>query len=206
MPAPQNRYRLSRLTRSRPSYTSTPRTLPSNSSSIAIAVEERGGRGGVNKDSLKDMEAKSAAHGKVHGNYEYLPHTADIQLHSWGPTLNDTLSSLCIAMFGYMTDLTYINLSSEQQITFKADNLNNLIFKILDEWLVHFHTTGFICKEMVTQVKEEGGGWEVECVGKGENFDIEKHTQGTEVKAITYSNLQIHQKTDKVDIYVIIDI
>lgn len=77
-------------------------------------------------------------------------------------------------MFGYMTDLTYINLSSEQQITFKADNLNNLIFKILDEWLVHFHTTGFICKEMVTQVKEEGGGWEVECVGKGENFDIEK--------------------------------
>ena len=40
----------------------------------------------------------------------------------------------------------------------------------------------------------------------GEVFNLDKHPQGTEVKAITYSNMQIHKKDDRVDVYVIIDI
>ena len=40
----------------------------------------------------------------------------------------------------------------------------------------------------------------------GEKFDLEKHPQGTEVKAITYSAMQIHEKADRCDLYVIVDI
>ena len=41
----------------------------------------------------------------------------------------------------------------------------------------------------------------------GETFDISKHPQGTEVKAITYSNMQIHEDNEKgCDVFVIIDI
>jgi SHS2 domain-containing protein len=40
----------------------------------------------------------------------------------------------------------------------------------------------------------------------GEAFDLAKHPQGTEVKAITYSNMQIHEKAGRADLYVIIDI
>ena len=41
---------------------------------------------------------------------------------------------------------------------------------------------------------------------RGEPFVIGKHPQGTEVKAITYSNMQIHSDKPTHDIYVIIDI
>ena len=41
---------------------------------------------------------------------------------------------------------------------------------------------------------------------KGEPFRIGKHPQGTEVKAITYSNMQIHTDKPTHDVYVIIDI
>ena len=40
----------------------------------------------------------------------------------------------------------------------------------------------------------------------GEKFDGAKHTQGTEIKAITYSNMQIHETVDRSDLYVIVDI
>lgn len=40
----------------------------------------------------------------------------------------------------------------------------------------------------------------------GEMFDTSKHTSGTEIKAITYSNMQIHEKEDKVEFFVIVDI
>jgi SHS2 domain-containing protein len=37
-------------------------------------------------------------------------------------------------------------------------------------------------------------------------FDIAKHVQGTEIKAITYSNMQVHEAADKAELYVIVDI
>ena len=37
-------------------------------------------------------------------------------------------------------------------------------------------------------------------------MDLNKHPQGTEVKAITHSNLQVKEDDGKCDIWVIIDI
>ncbi|RYH06780.1 hypothetical protein EON65_42490 [archaeon] len=41
---------------------------------------------------------------------------------------------------------------------------------------------------------------------QGEIFDQGKHSCGTEIKAITYSNMQIHEKPDRIDLFVIVDI
>jgi SHS2 domain-containing protein len=40
----------------------------------------------------------------------------------------------------------------------------------------------------------------------GEQWDPKRHPQGTEVKAITYSNMQIIDEPDKHEVYVIVDI
>ena len=40
----------------------------------------------------------------------------------------------------------------------------------------------------------------------GDTFDQTLHPQGTEIKAITYSNMQIHETADRTDLYVIVDI
>jgi len=37
-------------------------------------------------------------------------------------------------------------------------------------------------------------------------FDKKKHPQGTEIKAITYSAMQIHEVENRTDVYVIVDI
>jgi SHS2 domain-containing protein len=40
----------------------------------------------------------------------------------------------------------------------------------------------------------------------GDIFDQTKHPPGTEIKAITYSNMQIHETEERADLYVIVDI
>lgn len=48
--------------------------------------------------------------------------------------------------------------------------------------------------------------FKIKARGFGETFEIGKHPQGTEVKAITYSNMQVHEGPTNCEIFVIIDI
>ena len=141
--------------------------------------------------------------------YEYLDHTADVQLHSWGETLAESFEQVAMAMFGYMTDIETVQMLSEETIEIQMDaedDLLNFLFKWLDEWLFLFSAEPFfIPRRIVIEEFDVEKGY-VKAVGYGEEFDLAKHPQGTEVKAITYSNMQVHTEKDSNDIYCIIDI
>eukprot|EP01117_Protostelium_nocturnum_P003582 TRINITY_DN1477_c0_g1_i1.p1 TRINITY_DN1477_c0_g1~~TRINITY_DN1477_c0_g1_i1.p1 ORF type:complete len:191 (+),score=78.15 TRINITY_DN1477_c0_g1_i1:79-651(+) len=138
--------------------------------------------------------------------YEYLDHTADIQLHSWAKELKEAFELVGICMFGYMTDLDTISTEEEHEFVIESEgDLDQLLFAFLDELLFHFSTELLVCKEIqITEFDVKAG--KITAIGKGETFDREKHPQGTEVKAITYSNMQIHEKEGRSDVYVIVDI
>ena len=86
--------------------------------------------------------------------YEYLDHTADIQLHAWGDTFSDAISQIALAMFGYMTISSTINVDNffskevASEIHAIGHDLKSLVFSFLDEWLYVFHATGFLAKEI----------------------------------------------------------
>lgn len=137
-----------------------------------------------------------------------MDHTADVQLHSWGATLSEAFEQNGMAMFGYMTELDTVEIKEKHEIVAQADDLDGLLYHFLDELLFLFSAEPFlICKKLViTDFNLET--FTIKCFCYGEPFDLSKHPQGTEVKAITYSAMQIVQDPEqgKVDIFVIIDI
>ena len=152
------------------------------------------------KDSHKDII-----------QYEYLDHTADIQLHTWGNNLEEALEQQILAMMNYMTELKNVDINPCLTVTLNAigHDLFSLIYNFMDELLYKFHSDDFITKkcQIIELINDdERKIYTIKAVCHGELIDLKKHPQGTEVKAITYSAMQVKNIDNQIHAYVVVDI
>ena len=71
--------------------------------------------------------------------------------------------------------------------------MKKFIFRFLDELLYAFTGDDIACRTVSVKVHQREPIFKATVTTTGEKFDLEKHPQGTEVKAITYSAMQIHE-------------
>ncbi|XP_062520404.1 protein archease-like isoform X2 [Corticium candelabrum] len=109
-------------------------------------------------------------------------------------------------MFGYMTELDTVEKLKTESIEAEGSDLLSLLYHFLDEFLFLFNADPFFIPKEIKITEFDNENFKIKAEGYGETFDLKKHPQGTEVKAITYSNMQVHDQLDKHDIFVIIDI
>uniref|UniRef100_A0A665W7E5 Protein archease n=1 Tax=Echeneis naucrates TaxID=173247 RepID=A0A665W7E5_ECHNA len=146
---------------------------------------------------LNLTEAQKAVKSKyppINKKYEYLDHTADVQIHSWGDSLEEAFEQCAMGMFGYMTDTETVEPTDTIEVESEGEDMESLLFHFLDDWLYKFCADLFF----IPRVSDFIVTWDPE-------FSLGKHPQGTEVKAITYSAMQIHDK-EKPEIFTIVDI
>lgn len=120
--------------------------------------------------------------------------------------MKEAFEQVATAMFGYMTELTAVEIEKTMEITAQGDDMINLLFHFLDEFLFLMCDDPYFIVKEVEILEFDKENFTIRAVGRGELFDLNKHPQGTEVKAITYSNMQIYDENDKHEVYVIIDI
>ena len=139
--------------------------------------------------------------------YEFLDHTADVQVHAWGSNMEEAFENAVLAMFDYMTERDTVDIDPEKtfDVEVSAHDAESLLFTFMDEFLFHFSADLMTIRE-VSILHFDTENFKIKARGWGELFDLKKHPQGTEVKAITFSNMQIWQKEDFAEVYVIIDI
>jgi SHS2 domain-containing protein len=124
--------------------------------------------------------------------------------------LEEALEYLVIALFGYMTQLSLVEAREEVNgtaIEAQGHDMTSMVFNFLQEWLYLFHEKDFLVKQVTIEVLDLDN-FVVQSRGMGEPADWRRHVQGTEVKAVTYSNLQVQQDPPdgQTHIWVIVDI
>lgn len=141
------------------------------------------------------------------GECEYLDHTADVQLHAWGSSRATAYAAAVVGLHEYMIDAP--NTEATHCTTFEARGHDepSLLYAVLDEALFLFASEGFVIKRARIDDKDFDSDFEsVKVQVWGYYFVHGVHPQGTEVKAITYSNMQLIAKPDAMHLYVIVDI
>uniref|UniRef100_A0A7N8XNJ9 Protein archease n=1 Tax=Mastacembelus armatus TaxID=205130 RepID=A0A7N8XNJ9_9TELE len=144
-------------------------------------------------DLTEAQKAIKAKYPPINKKYE-------CEIHSWGASLEEAFEQCAMGMFGYMTDTETVEPIDTIEVESEGEDMESLLFHFLDDWLYKFSADIFFIPRvsLVVRLVMEWPTW-------GEEFSVLKHPQGTEVKAITYSAMQIHDK-EKPEIFAIIDI
>ncbi|MFX1315627.1 MAG: archease [Promethearchaeota archaeon] len=140
--------------------------------------------------------------------FKFLDHTADVSVESWGSTLEEAFSQAALSLMSTITPkLNKISPKIEKVIQVEAEDKEALLFDFLSEFLYLFDVYDLIFGSIrVQEIKKIENRYKLQALLKGEKFDKDKHDIGIEVKAVTYSFMNIEEKKNLVKINLVFDI
>ena len=140
--------------------------------------------------------------------FEFKDHTADVSVKSWGKNLEEAFSQTALSLMTTITpNLKKISTNIEKEIEIEAEDKYALCFDFLSEFLYIFDVEELVFSDIsVKSIEKIQNKYKLKALVKGEKFDKDKHEIGTEVKAITYSFMNIEEKKKKVEINIVFDI
>jgi SHS2 domain-containing protein len=129
--------------------------------------------------------------------YEYLEHTADIKFRAYGRTLEEVFENSALAMFNVIINTEKVSGNTPKEIYLRSPDLESLLVDWLSELLYVFEVDEIVFREFrVEKISEEDGEYSITAKALGEEFYPESHPFETEIKAVTYNQLEI-RKTDE---------
>jgi len=140
--------------------------------------------------------------------FEFKDHTADVSVKSWGRNLEEAFSQTALSLMATITpNLKKISTNVEKEIEIESEDKYALCFDFLSEFLYIFDVEELVFSYIsVKSIEKIEDKYKLNAVVRGEKFDKDKHEIGTEVKAITYSFMNIEEKKNKVEIDIVFDV
>ncbi|UKK01674.2 hypothetical protein MACK_001027 [Theileria orientalis] len=136
-------------------------------------------------------------------HYSYLDHPADVILLGEGKSIREALQSISVALFNYISDLSFVDPAHCKELEISGRGLLNLLYHLLDECLYLYSSEYFIAKHVL--IEEDlslPSGLSAEqfnnhtfafrAVAVGDYYNKIIHRSGTEVKAITMHYLNFN--------------
>ena len=121
----------------------------------------------------------------------------------YGKTVHDLFANAAFALFDIITDLSTIETTNERKLVVEGSGWEDLFVNYLREILYLFNGEGLLLKEYSILTIEP---FYLEATVKGEPFDPARHSIKTEIKAVTYHQLNVREDADKWTGRVIFDV
>lgn len=126
--------------------------------------------------------------------YEYLEHTADAKFRAYGKTLEEVFENAALAMFNVIIDTKKVLVETSLEISLKSPGLDTLLIDWLSELLFLFEVEETIFGEFkVEEIREEEGEYSLKARALGDKWNLEIHPFETEIKAVTYNQLELEK-------------
>ncbi|MCX9026372.1 MAG: archease [Candidatus Methanoperedens sp.] len=139
--------------------------------------------------------------------YEYLYHIADAKFRAYGSTMEEAYENAALAMFNVMINTSGLGASESKDIEVESPDIKGLLVEWLGELLYLFEVDGIIFSEFkIISIKKTKEGFSLKGKASGEPIDLSRHNFDTQVKAVTFHDLQVESdKTGRFWVQVVVD-
>jgi len=123
--------------------------------------------------------------------YETFDHTADIGVRVFGETLQEIFVHAAEALFDLLTDLDSIRKDLSREVEVSGSDREDLLVRWLGELLYLCEGEGYLFREFsIFHLTPTS----LKASARGERFDPARHTFKTEIKAVTYHQVEVSPK------------
>ena len=119
---------------------------------------------------------------------------ADVAFEATGNSLEELFESCALATMQVMVDLKTVDKDVKKEISIKADTIEVLLKKFLDELIFIKDTELLLFSKFDADIKKNGA-YELHVTALGEKLDMKKHKTGVDVKATTMHMFEIKKDT-----------
>ncbi|MFH2013020.1 MAG: archease [Pseudomonadota bacterium] len=125
--------------------------------------------------------------------YELIDHTADLGIEVYGRNLKELFQNAGYALFEIICDISNVTESIQKKVYVDGEDLEQLMVVWLGELLYLHDTERLLFKRFDIEEIEER---RMAATVYGEEFKEGHHNIKTEVKAVTYHQIQVRKEDD----------
>lgn len=127
--------------------------------------------------------------------WEHYEHTADVGIRGYGESLEEAFKNVAIALFEIMVNTEKVRRVEKREIEVFGEDLKELLYSFLEELLALQDIEGLVFSDFEIQIERTNGGYMLKAKAYGEPLS-RKHELRSEVKAITYHEMEIKKLED----------
>jgi len=136
-------------------------------------------------------------------SFELRDHTADVAVEATGPTLDATVAAVADGLAAAMCDEIPAAGGERFPLSVGAESREALLFDYLDELIYQRDVRGVLPVDNEATVRDGAGEWTVEASARGVPLSA---VDAREVKAVTYSEMDLRETPDGWRAYVVFDV
>ena len=132
--------------------------------------------------------------------------TADVAIEATGKTIEEAFAEAALAMFEVQTNTKKIKPKTAKEVLIQSEDKKSLLFDWLSRLIYLRDVEKMFFSKFDVKIKKVNNRLKLSAKIYGEKINSKKHELKTEVKGVSYTQMEIEEKSNKCKIRVILDV
>lgn len=140
------------------------------------------------------------------GGFKYLEHITDAYIEAWGDSLEQAFSYAATGTINVMFEIKNVIGTSKIGFQVEGEDYLELLFNWLEKVLLIITIDNQVISSFEIKISKVDTKYRLTGWGMAESIDMSKHNYRTEIKGITYHEMEVLQEDGQYKVRFILDL
>lgn len=140
------------------------------------------------------------------GGYRYLDHITDAYIEAYGDSMEEAFSYAAKGTINIMFELKYVVGKSKFEFKIEGHDYSELLFNWIDSIILLIAADNKVASNFDLKISKVDSKYQLTGHALTDSIDISKHGYKTEIKGVTYHEMEIFQENGLNKVKFILDL